>query len=115
MIRRWCVFNVAVEPVEFHRRALVSAMNKITQLGSKYIAEVGFRSYSQLQELQLEPGVIVLPGLESPAEFASQTVKDWFTSQGALIGTNDRILNLLRKLRTAKGIAVDQLDISTSE
>lgn len=115
MVRRWCIFDSTVDPFEFNRRFLVAAVNKATLIGGKIVAEVEFRDHERLRRFQAQVGVAVLPGLETPQRAVSQTTKGWLTSQGVVIDPTDRVLNLLRKLRNAKGIAVDQLDISTSE
>lgn len=65
--------------------------------------EVHFRDAGAMAEAQAMPGVTVLPALSTPAERLSAGVRSWLEAQGVTIEAGDQVLNLLRKLRDAKG------------
>lgn len=94
---RWCIarssedFKVQPGRREDHAR----------KLGSSWLGVVSGEP-AVFRTLAVR-GVVVLPGLETPAARLSQPVLDWAASFGISPDPDDRLLNLLRRARDAAG------------
>ena len=56
-----------------------------------------------LAEISALEGVTILPGLNAPADRLRPELLAWFASEGVSAEPGDTVLNLLRRLRDAKG------------
>lgn len=96
MIARWCRVASGVDVVAM-------AMSRRHEFGDgSMLLECEF-TLQQLELAQATAGVTVLPSLSTPAERLGAGVRTWLEAQGVTIEAGDQVLNLLRKLRDAKG------------
>lgn len=78
------------------------------------LAEFTFTD-KQLQAAQTDPSAVVFQGLETDASRISQRLQDWLSTRGVTTAPGDRVIDLLRKVRSAAGLRPEDVDISSSE
>ncbi len=108
-IVRWCVTDATI----FDR---VSRTRYPMELGGgKILVQLRFPGIRFYRAFQASLGVneILLPSLEAPGERLPQKAKNWLTARSIAIDPGDRVIDLLRKIRTAEGITADDIDISS--
>ena len=79
-----------------------------------HMAEFTFTD-KQLLAAQADPSAVVFQGLETDANRISQRIQNWFAARGVTTATGDRVIDLLRKVRSAAGLRPEDVDISSSE
>lgn len=98
MTTRWCRIAAGVD------LAAVALSRRHEFPDGTLLVECEFTA-QQLELAQAAAGVTVLPSLSTPAERLGAGVRAWLEAQGVTIEAGDQVLNLLRKLRDAKGTA----------
>ena len=106
---RWCAWQ---DPMPATLRS--ASFRESFEFSGFRLAEFTFADI-QLRRARANPSVVIFQGLETDASRIPQRIQDWLSARGVTIAPGDRIIDLLRKVRSVAGLRPEDVDISSSE